>query len=164
MEPIVRLCEWLGGTEVSQTLQTTGWMVPMVQAVHIMAIAMVIVPVLLLALRLLGIGRPRQPIPVRAASLGPAISWALLALLISGVALVVAEPRRELLNAVFQTKMALLLAAVTVTVGVRRWAARSSEDAAYTAPLGARGLALLSLFLWVAVVSCGRWIAYVQQA
>jgi hypothetical protein len=162
VQPIARFCDWLGQTAVSHAFQAAGWIVPTVQSIHIMAIAMVMASAVLMDLRLLGVGR--SPIPRLFASLNPVIWWALLALLVSGGMLIVAEPRRELLNVVFQTKMALLIAAVSVTAGLQRSAAAGAPSKAADAPsLGVRGAALLSLLLWVAIVSCGRWIAYVEH-
>ena len=164
MEPIARFGDWLSRTPISQTFQSVGWIVPAVQSIHIMAIGLVMICAILLDSRLLGIGRGRQPIPRLFAALSPVIWWALLTLLISGGLLIIAEPRRELLNPAFQTKMALLVAAVSVTVGVQRWAGTgASPEAASPSPPGVRGAALLSLLLWVAIIGCGRWIAYVEH-
>lgn len=164
MEPIARFCDWLEKTAVSQTFQSVGWVVPTVQSIHILAIAMVMAPALVLDLRLLGVRGATQPIPRLFASLTPVIWWALLVLLVSGGLLIVTEPRRELLNVVFQSKMALLVAAVAVTVGLQRWAATDPAAREEDPPrAGVRGAAVLSLLLWVAIVGCGRWIAYVEH-
>jgi hypothetical protein len=163
VESIARFCDWLSATAVSQTLQSVGWIVPTVQSIHIMAIAMVMISAILVDLRLLGVGRASQPIPRLFAALNPVIWWALLVLLMSGVLLIIAEPRRELLNVVFQTKMALLVGAVSVTVGLQRWAARAASAEPGPLRLGVRGAAVLSLLLWIAIIGCGRWIAYVDH-
>lgn len=164
MGPVARFCDWLSATAVSQALQSVGWIVPTVQSVHIMAIGMVMASAVLLDLRVMGVGRRSQPIPRLFASLNPVIWWALLTLLVSGGLLIIAEPRRELLNLVFQTKMALLVAAVTVTVGLQRWAATDGPSPPTGLPRpGVRAAALLSLLLWVAIIGCGRWIAYVEH-
>jgi len=164
VEPVARFSDWLSQTTISQTLQSVGWIVPTVQSVHIMAIGMVMICAILLDARLLGLGPGRQPIPRLFAALNPVIWPALLALLISGGLLIITEPRRELLNPVFQAKMALLVFAVSVTAGLQRWAATAALPvAAGPSPLGVRGAAVLSLVLWVAIVGCGRWIAYVEH-
>jgi len=164
VEPIARFSDWLSQTAISQTFQSVGWIVPTVQSVHIMAIGLVMISAILLDARLLGVGRGRQPIWRLFAALNPVIWWALLALLISGGLLVVTEPRRELLNPVFQAKMALLVVAAAVTAGLQRWAATgASSEAASPSPPGVRIAALLSLLLWIAIIGCGRWIAYVEH-
>ena len=164
MEPIARFADWLSQTAISQTFQSVRWIVPTVQSVHIMAIGFVMISAILLDARLLGAGRGRQPISRLFAALNPVIWWALLALLMSGGLLVITEPRRELLNPIFQTKMALLVAAVSVTAGLQRWAATgAAPEAVSPSPPGVRGAALLSLLLWVAIIGCGRWIAYVEH-
>jgi hypothetical protein len=162
--PVARFCDWLSATAVSQLFQSVGWIVPTVQSVHIMAIGMVMASAILLDLRVLSVGRRNRTIPQLFASLTPVIWWALLTLLLSGGMLIVAEPRRELLNVVFRTKMALLVAAVSVTAGLQRWAAINTPSPPITLPRpGVRAAALLSLLLWIAIVGCGRWIAYVEH-
>lgn len=163
MQAIALFCNWLGATPLSQTLQSVSWIVPTVQSIHIVGIAMVVAPTILLNMRLLGVGGKSQPIPRLFASLMPVVWCALLALVISGALLIIAEPKRELLNIVFQTKMALLIGDVASTAGLQRWAASKGPSPAQDAPPpGARAAALLSLILFVAIIGCGRWIAYVQ--
>ena len=157
MEALAHVCSWLAATAISQDLQSVGWVVPTVQSVHILGIAMVVAPTILMDLRLLGVGGEGPPVARLFASLMPVVWWALLALLLSGLLLIVAEPRRELLNVMFWSKMALLAVALTVTAGLQRW----SKINAPSTPPGVRAAALLSLALFVAIIGCGRWIAYV---
>ena len=91
----------------------------------------------------------------------PWIWGALAVLLTTGFFQIMAEPARELLNWIFLTKMGLIIAAVLFTAPVRRLL----EDCRYRDLPPAkrrtiRACALVSLILWVAVVVCGRWIAY----
>jgi DNA-binding transcriptional regulator PaaX len=65
---------------------------------------------------------------------------------------------------VFQIKFALLLLAVIVTVALYRLVLREPHLPSAARPhqwLG-KGLAFLSLLLWIGVVLAGRWIAYVE--
>ena len=62
MSSLTQFCLWLEQTALSQANQSTAWIVPAVQTVHIVAIATVIGAVLMLNLRLLGLVSRDQPI------------------------------------------------------------------------------------------------------
>ena len=140
-----RFCSWLEQTSLSQAIQSTGWVVPAVQTIHILAIAAVMSSVLMLDLRLLGVVGADQPLARVASRFRPVIWWTLPILLATGAVMIIGEPARSLANSVFQLKMLLLLAAIGVTLTFHK---------------GPRITAVLSLALWVGIVFAGRWIAY----
>jgi hypothetical protein len=88
--------------------------------------------------------------------------WAAIAVLLAtGLILVVGEPNRVLANPLFWIKMALVALAVCLTLLFRypiMHAQFSLEHARWAAL--AKPLAWVSLLVWVAVIFCGRWIAY----
>jgi hypothetical protein len=157
-------CTWLAATPVSQAIQTAEWIVPAVQTVHILAVAAVITSVLMIDLRLLGIGAREGTIASTAKRFLPFIWFALPVLLATGVTLIIAEPSRALKNPVFLAKMTLLIAAVAITVACQ---IPLQRDAAYWDQSAGRRraaqlIAFASLPLWIAIIFAGRWIAYVQ--
>jgi len=157
-------CTWLAATPLSQTVQTVEWIIPTVQTVHILAVASVVTSMLMIDLRLLGVGALDLTIAATAGRFLPFVWWPLPVLLATGAALIVGEPARALENPVFLLKMGLLIAAAGITLAcqipLRRDAGYWDRDA------GRRRMAALiaiaSLPLWVAIVFAGRWIAYVQ--
>jgi uncharacterized membrane protein len=157
-------CAWLAATPLSQTIQTTDWIVPAVQTVHIIAVAAVMSSVLMIDLRLIGLGARDQSIAAVARRFLPFIWWPLPILLLSGATLIIAEPARSLQNPVFLLKMVLLVLAVAITLlcqlPLRKDAAFWELSAARRRV--ARLIALLSLPLWVCIIFAGRWIAYAQ--
>jgi hypothetical protein len=157
-------CNWLAATSVSQGIQGVDWIIPAVQTVHILCVASVISSVLMIDLRLLGVGSRAQTLQSVTARFLPFIWWPLPLLLLTGATLIIAEPARSLENPVFVAKMALLAGAVTVTLICSVPLDRSAAFWELTAARrrGARCLAWLSLPLWIAVIVAGRWIAYVQ--
>ena len=88
---------------------------PTVQTVHILAIAIVAGSALMIDLRLIGVLATDQPVKRISSRFLPFVWWALLALLVTGAIMIVAEPPRSLKNPAFQLKMALLVAAIAVT-------------------------------------------------
>jgi uncharacterized membrane protein SirB2 len=155
-----RFCLWLEQTDFSQTIQSTPWIVPAVQTVHILAIATVLASVLMINLRLLGLVGPDQPMERQSRRFLPVIWWTLPVLLVTGIIMIIGEPARSLKNPVFQLKMALLVAAIAVTALHQL---RLTRGRLKPVP-HQRGVALLiaipSFALWTAIVFAGRWIAY----
>jgi hypothetical protein len=157
---LTAFCVWLDHTAPSQTIQITPWIVPTVQVVHILSIAVVAASALMVDLRLLGIYGTDQPGRRVAARFLPLIWWPILILLATGLIMIVGEPARSLKNSAFQLKMTLLIAALIVTFLCQRRLRRTAS--AGTAGFGgaARPLAIASLLLWAGIIFAGRWIAY----
>lgn len=165
LEQVAKFCDWLSLTPVSQTIQNVEWIIPMVQSVHIIAIAIVMSSVLMVDLRLMGLVGHSQPVSGLARRFIPWVWWSLIALLLTGAVLIAAEPRRDLLNPVFQAKMALLLFAIVVTAFFQETVRRNMAfwDASPSRRTGAWLTAIVSLLVWTAIIGCGRWIAYVEH-
>lgn len=149
---IESLCNWLAGTSVSIAFQSWGWFVPTVQVIHILCVGIVFTATLRLSVVFIV-----QRANSRAAAelwlrLRPAVWTALLALLLTGTLLTIAEPARELLNWVFRTKMLLVI----VLAGLLGTLPRLDLQQA-----AGRALGVLLLTLGLALITAGRWIAYV---
>jgi hypothetical protein len=157
-------CTWLAATPLSQTIQTVEWIIPAVQTVHILAVAAVMSSVLMVNLRLIGLGARDQTIAAVAKRFLPFIWWPLPVLLATGATLIIAEPTRALENPVFVLKMGLLLAAAGITLACQIPLQRNAVfwDLSSGRRRAARLIASVSLPLWVAIVFAGRWIAYIQ--
>jgi uncharacterized membrane protein len=160
------LGEWLAGTPLSLTIQNVTWIIPLVQTIHILCVAAVFSSVLMVDLRLLGIGQRSQPLPAVASRF---LSWIwlfLVVLLVTGSVLIIGEPERSLLNPAFGWKMAMLATVILITILIARplrsnaqfWEASAGRQAA------ARLIAIVSLALWSGIIFAGRWIAYVASA
>jgi uncharacterized membrane protein len=162
---VAQFCDWLSQTPLSMTFQSVEWIIPMVQSVHILAIAIVMSSIVMVDLRLMGLMGHTQSVTGMARRFLPWVWWSLLVLLVSGAVLITAEPRRDLLNPVFQAKMILLLVAMAVTALFQAVVARNMEiwDLSPQKRMGAWATAIVSLLVWTAIIGCGRWIAYVEH-
>ncbi|MGA7072892.1 DUF6644 family protein [Bradyrhizobium sp.] len=155
------ICHWIDQTAISQWIQVAGWIVPTVQTIHILAIAVVASSALMLDLRLVGVFWANRPVEAVKARFLPLIWWPLLVLLTTGVIMITAEPARSLKNLAFQVKMGLLIAALIVT-----WLFQflHRRNAAFGDVAGPRAvavtLAIVSILLWSSIIFAGRWIAY----
>src|SRR5580704_11986870 len=110
------LSKWLAATALSHTIQTTGWIIPTLQTIHILSVAVVFSSAILVNLRIWGLLQRDAPLPEVARRFLPTIWPVLLILLLTGSLLIIGEPRRSLLNATFYLKMALLVVAVVLTL------------------------------------------------
>ena len=161
-ETVAAFCAWLELTPFSRHLQEVEWAVPAVQTVHLLAIAAVMGSMLLYNLRLLGLRGADMPLARVSSRFVPVVFGSVLLLLVSGAVMIAAEPGRSLLNPVFQLKMALLVAALVLTVATA-WPLRRRPD--YWSQGRWRGrlarlLGTASIGVWVAILCAGRWIAY----
>ncbi len=158
-------CVWLAATPLSVMIGSTRWVVPMVQTLHILAIAVVLSSVLMLELRVLELAGRSQSVMQAARRFLPWLLGGLAVLAMTGALLIVSEPQRSLVNSAFWTKMCLLALAVTATLGLQRaqWRIVASQEQPCPAGVAARAIAVLTFFLWVAIVVAGRWIAYVEH-
>ena len=164
MSMMATISNWLAATSFSVTVSGAAWVIPTVQSVHILAIAIVLSSVAMLDLRLAGLIGREQPVRSMALRTYPWIWWALAVLLTTGLIMIMGEPERELRNWIFWAKMSLIVAAVVVTMPVQRMLEESRyRDHSPAQRSKIRALALLSLVFWVLVVVCGRWIAYAGE-
>jgi uncharacterized membrane protein SirB2 len=156
MHAIDRFCHWLEETSLSLTIQSVPWIVPTVQTIHILAISTVMASALMIDLRLAGLAGLDQSQRRVFQRFLPVIWWTLAVLLVTGAIMILGEPARSLKNPIFQLKMALLVAAIAVTVILASRLRRSGE----LSRKERLPLAVVSMLLWIAIVFAGRWIAY----
>lgn len=157
-------CRWLENTPFSQTIATVAWVIPVLQTIHILAIASVISSVFMLHLRLIGLTRGEEGPDAISRRFLPFIWGALPVLLVTGALLISAEPARSLENPSFGLKMLLLLGAIGTTLLYQRQLGAQPGYWQATAPRRAavKLIAALSLVFWTGIVLAGRWIAYTQ--
>jgi hypothetical protein len=160
---MLTLAHWLSETPLSNAIRAIDWIVPLLQTIHILAIAMVVSSLLMIALRVLQ--------RVNALSIADTVHrfegwiWTGLGILAaSGAPLIVAEPQRTLPNASFQIKLVLLPLAIAATLVLCTSLRRNGEFAKPSANAGpaAKFLAVGAFMLWCAVAAAGRFIAYTQ--
>ena len=156
-----QFCIWLDQTALSQTIQTQAWIVPTVQTIHILAIAVVASSVLMIDLRLIGVFWANRPLEAVKARFLPLVWWPLLVLLATGTIMIIAEPARSLKNPAFQIKMLLLIGALSVTWLLQFLHRRNAAFGDVSGPRAAAAtLAVVSILLWSSIIFAGRWIAY----
>jgi hypothetical protein len=156
--------KWLAATEVSHVIQTTTWIIPTLQTIHILSVAAVFSAAILVDLRIWRLIERDEPLPEMARRFLPTIWPVLVILLVTGSLLIVGEPRRSLLNSTFYLKMALLVVAILLTIGLQRSisSAPNSWDRDRWRRIAGRFAATVSILVWCGILFAGRWIAYTQ--
>lgn len=152
---------WLYETPLSTSLREISWIIPTVQSIHIIAIAVVVGSALVSDLRLAGVLATDETPSTVVRRYLPWMWGALIILLLTGAVMLLAEPSRTFTNMVFWTKMALVLTAFALTLFFRKPLldpAFRLDHAGWASMV--KPAAWLSLIVWVAVIFCGRWIAY----
>ena len=151
----------LEGSGIARAMRESLWLYPGVEIAHIAGLAVLVGSVAMFDLRLLGVGRS---VSVRALArfLLPWSVGALVVIVPSGLMMFSAHASDFIDNTPFMVKMLLLVIAGTnaalfhtsVFRGAAAW------DTGVAPPAMARVQAVFSLALWLAVISCGRLIAY----
>ena len=104
-----RFGEWLAGTPLSNTIQNVSWIIPTIQTIHIICVAIVISATFLVDLRILGMFARSQTLASLSDRFLTWIWWALIVLLVTGSLLLTGEPGRSITNPAFFAKMIMLV-------------------------------------------------------
>ncbi len=92
------------------------------------------------------------------------VLWAsLVVVTLSGLALLLAYPAKALTNPVFYFKLAAIVAALWIMRALMRGVLGDSRRDPVPAPRREKVLAAVSLVLWVAVITSGRFLAYTAK-
>jgi hypothetical protein len=154
------LAQWFASLPLSVAMRRIGWVFPLLQTVHILAIGMMLSSVVMISLRLWGVSRT-QAIAARGHRYLPWIWTSLVVLTVTGIVLAVGNPR-TLRDPALQVKLWLMVPAIATTLIL---AVAMRGEALWQKSPRARGMVSLAatatLILWLGVTFAGRgrWIA-----
>ncbi len=158
-EPTVVSSPWLNGASIAGYVNTTNWAWPATEALHFIGLVMILGVVLVVNLRLLGVMKT-----VSFAALHRLLPWAVLGLgvnLLTGLVFFVTVPGQYTQNVALQWKMIVMLVGIVdlfyLTVFDEAWAVRGGNDA----PVRAKVIAAVTIFLWIGVVWFGRMMPFI---
>jgi len=81
----------------------------------------------------------------------------------TGILLLIAYPTKALTNPLFYIKLSLVALAVWLLYRINRDILRAPEVDQTSLAANARGLALISLAAWAALIAAGRYLAYTHK-
>lgn len=154
---------WLADTQAATALRESEIAFPVIQTFHILGLGLLAGTVAIVDLRLLRLILADRPASALSRQLLP-LSWIGFAVMAaSGTLLFAAQAARIWSNIYLQAKLVLLLLAglnmllfhLTSYRHVAIWG-----EPGTAVPLPVRGAAIASLFLWAAIITAGRLIAY----
>ena len=152
--------EWLGTTPLSVAIQSTLWVTPLLQSIHILMIGVVFTIVLVLALRVLGRVRADEPLAEIYERFAPWFWAALCVMFLTGLVLSVAEPVREARALSFWIKMTLIVVGIVTSVIFGRTVRAAAGPGGDVYSGRARVVAVAAVGMWLFIIFLGRAIAY----
>ena len=150
--------EWVSKTAVSQAISQSSWAFAVIESVHLLGLAAIGGAVLVVDLRLLGLGLRDQPIERVARDAHPWLVGSLIVMLVTGGLLFSSEPVKCYNSTPFWVKMWSLLLAMIFAFTVRRRVALAGEG--NVTPAWLKVVGIVSLALWFGVGAGGRWIGF----
>jgi hypothetical protein len=156
--PLLSFFEWCEDTVVGHAIRDSLWLFPVIESVHLLALALIGGAILVVDLRLLGLGLRLQPVAQLARDIQPWLIGSLLVMVSTGILLFLSESIKCYYSPPFWYKMRFLVVAILFMFTVRRKVTATGEKR--VRPIWRKLVALVSLGLWFGVGFSGRWIAF----
>jgi uncharacterized protein DUF6644 len=155
---VLALFKWCENTAVGAALRNSQWMFPVVEAGHLIALAVLGAAVLIVDLRLWGFGLRRRSVAEVATGAQPLLVGSFVIMLITGYMMFATGASRYYYSAPFWFKMIGLFLAVVFTWTVRRNVAMADPE--LVGPFWGRFVALVSMALWFGVGLASKAIGF----
>ena len=149
------------GFWIAQVMRESLWLYPTVETLHLWGVGALFGSILLVDLRLLGVGRGLELRPLMRFAVPLTISGFVLAAA-TGFLMFIAHPSEFIASTLFVLKMTLLmlLGLNAISLHLRIPNVQGNADLASPVPL-LRLQAAVSVLGWAVVIALGRWLAYV---
>jgi hypothetical protein len=150
--------EWCYQTTIGTGIRGSTWLFPVIEAVHLLALGLTAGAVLIVNLRLLGVGLIKAPAEQVWRAAEPWLIGGVIVMFVSGIPLFLSESIKCYYSFAFWVKMTSLFLVLVFTFTVYRHVSRADltpERAGL-----ARLMAVISLALWFGVAWGGRWIGF----
>jgi len=149
--------QWCDTLAIANAVRNSRFIFPIVESIHILALAVLLGTVIVFGARLLGLGLKQRPVDDVYRSLSGMRDCALLTLIVTGFLLFCSEAMKCYDSPPFWAKMIALFAAVLFQYTVVKWAGRKAPA---RGSVRAIATATLSLLLWFSVGAAGRAIGF----
>ena len=141
---------------ISKAIGESLWIYPLVQALHLVVMAFFMGAVLIVNLRLVGLGLTTTPLAQVARSAKPWIVGGFILMFLTGLPQLMQNASREYYSEYFWRKMYFLLASLIVMAITMVYMKRQPENARLGA--GAKVVGVVALVLWANVIVAARLI------
>jgi hypothetical protein len=144
--------KWSEATSLGRMIRNSEYAFPMIEFVHLAALAVIGGAVLIVDMRLFGWGLKKTSVAQLAKDAQPYVTASLIVMILTGIALYTSEATKCYASAAFWIKMVSLVLATIFTYTVKKHAAaRDVEN---------KLVGVLSVLLWFGVAWGGRWIGF----
>ena len=144
-------------TVLGTAIRDSAWLFPVIESVHLLGLATLGGAILVVDLRLLGLGlKDRAPAYVLEQA-RPWLIGAIAIMFMTGIPLFLSEAIKLYFRPAFWVKVSALVLALIFTFAVRNRLVRARPD---LPPLQTRSIAVCSMGLWLTVAAAGRWIGF----
>jgi hypothetical protein len=153
---VLEFYEWMEGSALSLTFQSAVWYSPLIQVMHLVAVAFFSGSLLVVDLRLLGVGLTAQPLRQVAEDAQPWLVGALVALAITGTPTMASTSIKQYYSPFWWWKMEMLALGLVFIFTIRRRMLQS--EAAEEGGVWPKVVALVSMGLFLGVTIGARLI------
>jgi hypothetical protein len=150
--------QWCEQSSIGETIRRSAWLFPLIEAIHLLGLGFIGGAVLVVDLRLLGLGLRRQSVAQLARDAQPWLIGSLILMIITGGLLFLSEAIKCYYHEAFWFKMTSLFLAIVFTFTVQRKVTQADE--ARISPAWSKAVAVVSVLLWSGVGIGGRWIGF----
>lgn len=154
---VLEFFTWCENTSLGEAIRASRWLFPAIESFHLLALAVIGGAVLVVNLRLLGLGFQRQPSEQLWRDTRPWLLGSLMVMIVSGLLLFTSEAVKLYYHEAFWVKMTSLLLSIVFTFTVLKRIALSEGR---VGSIWSKTAALVSIFLWSMVGVGGRWIGF----
>jgi hypothetical protein len=153
--------QWLEDTSWAVVIRQSTWLYPALEILHISGIVLLVGPAFMFDLRLLGVSKNLSV----SALAGYLLSWSrrgLFLIIPSGILLFITNAATLGYDPVFWLKMILLaVAGINALIFHKlNFATLSTGNESPGVPVNAKRAAIISIITWLAIIACGRLLAY----
>ena len=156
--PEVSLQPFFKWMEELAVYRSSIYLGPGVNLVHLVSMCTFMGALLMVDLRILGVGLTNHSVKHVTRSAQPWLVGGLIGLILTGVPAMMAAANDEYNNNVFWFKMYVLFFAIVFTFTIRRRVAQSDDGR--VSPVFAKLVAVVSIVAWMTVAAGGRLIMY----
>jgi hypothetical protein len=149
---------WCEQSGIGNAIRQSSWLFPVIEAIHLLGLGVIGGAVLVVDLRLLGLGLRRQSTAELARDAQPWLIGSLLLMMTTGGLLFLSESIKLYYHDAFWFKMASLFLAIVFTFTIQRKVILAGETR--MRPVWSKVVALVSILLWSGVGIGGRWIGF----
>ena len=146
------------GSFLADYVRTSGLLYPIIETIHILGFTILVGSTFMFDLRLLGVSK-KIPIESMSQHLLPWSQASFFVVLPTGFLLFISTAAELSRNPVFILKLSLIAAAL-INAGFYHFYSKKSIKKSDDAGTVCKINAIVSILLWSAVITCGRFLAY----